>query len=193
MSKITALAFTALLVVVSCSSDDADPNSSDGTAVDATAVTSSTTASPTTSGPATTFPTTSSPATTAAPPATTIATSTAAPATTAAPAGSVPAKVEILRVGPGAGSGEATVVVDRKPPGWTRFKVSFDGPNGPGVRAEILDVQDLADGVAIVVRADNYAGGLPLTIAVSWVNDAGVTSAIDYTTCNNGIPLSGGC
>lgn len=134
--------------------------------------------------------------------ATTVAKSTtttgAAPSTTAMPpasttAGALPAKITILAVQAGAGSGEMTILVDRKPPGWTRYKVSLDGPSGPSVRATILDVADSPSGVYITVLTDGYTGGIPLTVAVSWVNGDGVTSAIAYATCSAGIPLSGSC
>lgn len=193
MNRILVLPIVASLMLISCSSDDESSATSQApaaTVVDTepTATTDvSTTEAPVTTAPATQAPATQAPAT-AAP--TTAAPATQAPAT-AAPA-SLP-KVEIVLVQSSAGSGEVMIVVDRKPEGWTRFKVSFDGPNGPSVRADILDVRDSDGGVAIIARSDDYAGGVPLTIAVSWVNDAGVTSAIAYATCDNGIPLSGTC
>ena len=103
------------------------------------------------------------------------------------------APVTILSVGPGGGSGEMTIVVDAKPNGWTRFKVSLDGPDSSSMRAKILDVQDTGDGVAIIVSTAEYTGGTPMTVAVSWVNDAEVTSALAYANCANGIPVSGSC
>ena len=101
--------------------------------------------------------------------------------------------IEILRVGAGGGSGEMTIVVDEKPEGWARFKVSLDGPNSSSMRAKILDVQDMGSGVAIIVSTAEYSGGAPMTVAVSWANDDDVTSALAYTKCSNGVPLSGNC
>ena len=101
--------------------------------------------------------------------------------------------IEILRVGAGGGSGEMTIVVDEKPEGWARFKVSLDGPNSSSMRATILDVQDMGSGVAIIVSTAEYSGGAPMTVAVSWANDANVTSALAYAKCSNGVPLSGNC
>ena len=90
-------------------------------------------------------------------------------------------------------SGKGTITVNGRPAGWTRFKVSFDGPSGPSVRADILDVQDVAGGTVITVISNTYAGGTPLTIAVSWVDGAGTTSPIAYFTCSGGIPMGGSC
>ena len=101
--------------------------------------------------------------------------------------------IEILSVGAGGGSGEMTIVVDEKPEGWARFKVSLDGPNSSSMRATILDVQDMGSGVAIIVSTAEYSGGAPMTVAVSWANDANVTSALAYAKCSNGVPLSGNC
>ena len=101
--------------------------------------------------------------------------------------------IEILSVGAGGGSGEMTIVVDEKPEGWARFKVSLDGPNSSSMRAKILDVQDMGSGVAIIVSTAEYSGGAPMTVAVSWANDDDVTSALAYTKCSNGVPLSGNC
>lgn len=101
--------------------------------------------------------------------------------------------IEILSVGAGGGSGEMTIVVDEKPEGWARFKVSLDGPNSSSMRATILDVQDMGSGVAIIVSTAEYSGGAPMTVAVSWANDDDVTSALAYTKCSNGVPLSGNC
>lgn len=101
--------------------------------------------------------------------------------------------IEILSVGAGGGSGEMTIVVDEKPEGWVRFKVSLDGPDSSSMRAKILDVQDIGSGVAIIVSTADYSGGAPMTVAVSWANDADVTSALAYAKCANGVPLSGNC
>ena len=101
--------------------------------------------------------------------------------------------VEILSVGAAGGSGEMTIVVDEKPEGWARFKVSLDGPDSTSMRAKILDVQDIGSGVAIIVSTAEYSGGAPMTVAVSWVNDDDVTSALAYAKCSNGVPLSGNC
>ena len=103
------------------------------------------------------------------------------------------APISILSVGAGGGSGEMTIVVDAKPAGWTRFKVSLDGPDSSSMRAKILDVQDMDIGVAIIISTAGYEGGSPMTIAVSWVNDTEVTSALAYANCANGIPVSGSC
>jgi hypothetical protein len=121
--------------------------------------------------------------------------STAAPETTASleedAEGLEP--IEILSVGAGGGSGEMTIVVDEKPEGWARFKVSLDGPDSSSMRAKILDVQDIGTGVAIIVSTSDYSGGAPMTVAVSWANEADVTSALAYAKCSNGVPLSGNC
>ena len=101
--------------------------------------------------------------------------------------------VEILSVGAAGGSGEMTIVVDEKPEGWARFKVSLDGPDSTSMRAKILDVQDIGSGVAIIVSTAEYSGGAPMTVAVSWANDDDVTSALAYAECSNGVPLSGNC
>lgn len=101
--------------------------------------------------------------------------------------------IEIVSVGAGGGSGEMTIVVDEKPAGWARFKVSLDGPDSSSMRATILDVQEISSGVAIVVSTSDYSGGAPMTIAVSWANDANITSALAYAKCSNGVPLSGNC
>lgn len=103
------------------------------------------------------------------------------------------APIEILSVGAGGGSGEMTIVVDEKPEGWARFKVSLDGPDSSSMRAKILDVQDIGSGVAIIVSTAEYSGGAPMTVAVSWANEADVTSALAYAKCSNGVPLSGNC
>jgi hypothetical protein len=104
---------------------------------------------------------------------------------------SLPA-VEILSVSTGAGSGELVVTVDRVPAGFTRFKVSLDGPNGPSMRARILDVAASGNGTAaITIFAPDYGGGEPITFAVSWVDGAGVTSALDYHRCNTWPSLMG--
>ena len=101
--------------------------------------------------------------------------------------------IEILSVGAGGGSGEMTIVVDEKPQGWVRFKVSLDGPDSSSIRAKILDVQDIGSGVAIIVSTANYSGGAPMTVAVSWANEADATSVLAYAKCANGVPLSGNC
>jgi glucose/arabinose dehydrogenase len=101
--------------------------------------------------------------------------------------------IKILSVGAGGGSGEMTIVVDEKPEGWVRFKVSLDGPDSSSMRAKILDVQDMGSGVAIIVSVADYSGGAPMTVAVSWANEADVTSALAYAKCSNGVPLSGNC
>lgn len=101
--------------------------------------------------------------------------------------------IEILSVGAAGGSGEMTIVVDEKPEGWARFKVSLDGPDSTSMRAKILDVQDIASGVAIIVSTAEYSGGAPMTVAVSWANEGNVTSALAYATCSTGVPLSGNC
>ena len=130
--------------------------------------------------------------TTTSTPATTSVASTTIAATTTAIAVALPA-VTILRVEAGAGSGELAITVDRKPEGWSRFKVSFKTPNASSVRANVLDVRDTSNGVTITAFSSDYTGGSPLTIAVSWANAAGSTSDIAYATCNDGIPSSGAC
>lgn len=102
-------------------------------------------------------------------------------------------QVEILSIGAGGGSGEMTIVVDEKPEGWARFKVSLDGPDSTSMRAKVLDVQDIGSGVAIIVSTADYSGGAPLTVAVSWANEADITSSIAYAKCSNGVPLTGDC
>lgn len=122
-------------------------------------------------------------------------TMTVAPETTASLEGDAEGlePIEILSVGAGGGSGEMTIVVDEKPEGWARFKVSLDGPDSSSMRAKILDVQDIGTGVAIIVSTSDYSGGAPMTVAVSWANETDVTSALAYAKCSNGVPLSGNC
>ena len=181
MRKAAVLLILATFGVASCSSDAAvvkgATSSPSGTTSPAAATTIAVPPTITVVGPTTT----TAPTTTPPPPPTT------------SPSSGGLAKVTILGVNSGAGSGEVDITVNGRPAGWTRFKVSFDGPSGPSVRADILDVQDVAGGTVITVISNTYAGGTPLTIAVSWVDGAGTTSPIAYFTCSGGIPIGGSC
>ena len=170
------LAATALLAVLaSCSSATSTSPDTTGPSTEATVDAAATIASVTTTTEPRPDPTDV--------PATVVATTDAMT--------SLPA-VEILSVSTGAGSGELVVTVDRVPAGFTRFKVSLDGPNGPSMRARILDVAASGNGTAaITIFAPDYGGGEPITFAVSWVDGAGVTSALDYHRCNTWPSLMG--
>lgn len=81
----------------------------------------------------------------------------------------------------GAGSGERVIVIDQRPEGFERFKVSTSGSDGY-CNAAILDVRDVADTVEITVLPSpdpEVACGGP-TIGVAWVHEDGRRSNITY-------------
>ena len=81
----------------------------------------------------------------------------------------------------GAGSGERVIVVEQRPEGFERFKVSTSGSDGY-CNAAILDVRDVADTVEITVLPSpdpEVACGGP-TIGVAWVHEDGRRSDITY-------------
>ena len=93
-------------------------------------------------------------------------------------------ELEMLSIRPvriGAGSGERVIVVEQRPEGFERFKVSTSGSDGY-CNAAILDVRDVADTVEITVLPSpdpEVACGGP-TIGVAWVHEDGRRSDITY-------------
>ncbi|MGA0969747.1 MAG: hypothetical protein ACO3U0_00510 [Ilumatobacteraceae bacterium] len=207
-TPLTALVLAALaLGSTACgSNDDAATDTTDTTAAavaDDTAEDAEvSTAVPETTTPAAAEPVTAEP-TTAEPPTTesmtteptttesvTVTEDTTVPETTDASAMAtgevISTELEMLSIRSvriGAGSGERVIVVEQRPEGLERFKVSTSGSDGY-CNAAILDVRDVADTVEITVLPSpdpEVACGGP-TIGLAWVHEDGRRSDITYWT-----------
>jgi len=200
-TPLTALVLAALaLGSTACgSNDDAATDTTDTTAAavaDDTAEDAEvSTAVPETTTPAAAEPVTAEP-TTAEPPTTesmttesvTVTEDTTVPETTDASAMAtgevISTELEMLSIRSvriGAGSGERVIVVEQRPEGLERFKVSTSGSDGY-CNAAILDVRDVADTVEITVLPSpdpEVACGGP-TIGLAWVHEDGRRSDITF-------------
>ena len=162
--------------------EDAEVSSTDAPETTLPDVTEPATAEPTTTEAPTTEPTTTESAMAAEEtndPDTT-------DASTVATGEVISAELEMLSIRSvriGAGSGERVIVVEQRPEGLERFKVSTSGSDGY-CNAAILDVRDVADTVEITVLPSpdpEVACGGP-TIGVAWVHEDGRRSDITYWT-----------
>ena len=110
---------------------------------------------------------------------------------TASPSEAISAELEVLsvlRISLGAGSGEYDILIDRRPEGLNRFKVSTAGGDGY-CNSQVLATQDTSDGVVITVLPD--CGGT--TFGVAWVHVDGRRSDIAYRDCSAGITYERTC
>ena len=97
--------------------------------------------------------------------------------------------ISIVEINPGAGSGEAELLLSGWPSGLDHFRVSMDDGSAAGsVRLDILDQGDAMTPFLIV---SPIPGG-DMDFALSWEHTDGRDSAITYYSCS-GYRLDTGC
>lgn len=98
--------------------------------------------------------------------------------------------IEILGIRVGAGSGEYSVVVNGRPEGFERFKLSLSGSDGYCTPEQFNNQgSQNADGTYSIDWFSDTCGGR--TVGVAWVHEDGRRSDISYHTCEGGVSLTG--
>ena len=98
--------------------------------------------------------------------------------------------IEILGIRVGAGSGEYSVVVNGRPEGFERFKLSLSGSDGYCTPEQFNNQgSQNADGTYSIDWFSDTCGGR--TVGVAWVHEDGRRSGISYHTCEGGVSLTG--
>lgn len=97
--------------------------------------------------------------------------------------------ISIVDINPGAGSGEAELLLSGWPAGLDHFRVSMD--DGSGAGAVRLDILDQGDAMTPFLIVSPIPGG-DMEFALSWEHTDGRDSAITYYSCS-GFRLDTGC
>lgn len=97
--------------------------------------------------------------------------------------------ISIVEINPGAGSGEAELILSAWPAGLDHFRVSMDDGSAAGsVRLDILDEGNSSTPFLIVSPISDG----DMDFALSWEHTDGRDSAITYYSCS-GYRLDTGC